>query len=153
MGDIREDGFIFRTLYKDKSGNVKEHWLSPMAFKNWQEKRNLCSRKNYSNHLAKERQRGKNYRKANPHQGNARAAKRRANKIQATPIWLTPDHIQEIQDFYLMAKQLEKVFPWKQEVDHIEPLQGVDVCGLHVPWNLQILPMANNRSKGIKRDL
>jgi len=151
MGDVREDGYIFRTFFKDKHGQPKEHWLSPEAFKKWSEKRNSCSRLTYSKNIEQERKRNRTYTKNNRHKSNARASKRRASRLKASPIWLTKNQIAEIGEFYNMAKQLETVFPWKQEVDHVEPLQGKDICGLHVPWNLQIIPRVLNRSKGIKR--
>jgi hypothetical protein len=69
------------------------------------------------------------------------AAKRRATKLQATPAWLTVEQIQSIQDFYLSC-------PKGFHVDHIVPLKGKEVRGLHVPWNLQILPASDNISKG-----
>lgn len=67
-----------------------------------------------------------------------------------TPKWLSKEQIKEIASFYVMAKELEKVFTWKQCVDHIVPLQGKTVSGLHVPWNLQILSASMNIEKGNK---
>jgi hypothetical protein len=46
-----------------------------------------------------------------------------------------------------MAKELETVFPWKQHVDHIIPLQGSTVSGFHHPDNLQILSVKANAEK------
>jgi 5-methylcytosine-specific restriction endonuclease McrA len=80
---------------------------------------------------------------------NARTVKRRAAKLQRTPPWLTKAQHEEMTDIYKQAKELEAIFfNRKFHVDHIIPLQGKDVCGLHVPWNLQILTAEENLQKG-----
>jgi hypothetical protein len=75
-------------------------------------------------------------------------SKRRSSKKRAMPIWLSDYQLQEIKHFYLIAKEAEIMTGDRYEVDHIIPLQGKNVCGLHVPWNLQVLPRDMNRSKG-----
>lgn len=67
------------------------------------------------------------------------------------PKWLTKEQKMEIKDLYIQAEELGKIFfNRKFHVDHIIPLQGKDVCGLHVPWNLQILTETENKKKGNK---
>lgn len=78
---------------------------------------------------------------------NAKAAKRRAQKINATPRWANTDKIKLL---YEKAKWLESVTGLQYEVDHIIPLQNDKVCGLHVWENLQILETELNKSKGNK---
>jgi hypothetical protein len=77
-------------------------------------------------------------------------AKRRAAQLQRTPAWLTAEDHRLMADYYQMAKELEAIFPWKQHVDHIMPLQGKLVSGLHTPLNLQILSEAANLQKSNK---
>lgn len=77
-------------------------------------------------------------------------AKRRAARIQATPEWLTKNHLNEIEELYKIAKIKEKIYNQKYHVDHIVPLLGEKVCGLHVPWNLQVLEARTNIMKGNK---
>jgi hypothetical protein len=94
------------------------------------------------------RENAKRWRQNNKGKKNADTALRFASKMQRTPKWLTKEQKQQIKDFYVMAADLEKIFPWMQCVDHIVPLRGKEVCGLHVPWNLQILSAKENMEKG-----
>lgn len=72
---------------------------------------------------------------------------RRARKLQATPLWANTFFIEEI---YHLATLRTKLSGFAWEVDHIVPLQGKRVCGLHVENNLQVIPASKNRSKGNK---
>ena len=92
------------------------------------------------------------YQKVNRHKKNATEAKRHSAKLQRTPPWLSEDQEAEIESFYWLSKDLSRVTGEKYNVDHIVPLQGENVCGLHVPWNLQVLPSDVNISKGNKFD-
>jgi len=90
------------------------------------------------------------WQRRNPAKARAKAAKHDLAKLQRTPPWLTETHFQQIEIFYDAAVRLTKEFGVAMDVDHIIPLQGENVSGLHVPWNLQVLPAAENRSKSNK---
>lgn len=89
----------------------------------------------------------RSYRQNNKHKINAQCAKRRARKLQATPKWLNKKQLKQIECFYQIAQRLTKCLGIRHEVDHIVPLKGKDICGLHVPWNLQVLPKVINKKK------
>jgi hypothetical protein len=84
----------------------------------------------------------------NKHIRCANEAKYRAAKLNATPKWLTINDHNKIEAIYGLASTLQRLTGIKFQVDHIIPLQGKEVRGLHVPWNLQILTKYENISKG-----
>lgn len=85
---------------------------------------------------------GRRWAAANLEKGAAKTARYRANRLKAAPVWLTAEQKSEILEFY------EQASINNLEVDHIIPLRGKAVCGLHVPWNLQFLTRSENASKG-----
>lgn len=74
----------------------------------------------------------------------AKATAYRAKKLKATPSWADPV---KIASFYESAHGLSMLLGEWHHVDHIVPLQGKNVCGLHVQNNLQILTARANQSK------
>lgn len=79
-----------------------------------------------------------------------KATYRKESVRVATPIWLTLSQKQEIDIFYDLAKDCQIVTGEDYHVDHIVPLKGKNVCGLHVAWNLQVLPSDVNIVKSNK---
>ena len=84
------------------------------------------------------------WKKANPHKVNAKTAERRAAKLLRTPIWA---------DMSAIKKVYEEAAKQCLTVDHIIPLQGRLVSGLHVHYNLQLLTKSENSAKKNNYDL
>lgn len=84
----------------------------------------------------------------NPDVSRANVAKRRAARMSRTPAWLTEDDLWMMKQAYELAELRTKIFGFAWHVDHIIPLQGENVSGLHTPNNLQVIPWAENISKG-----
>jgi 5-methylcytosine-specific restriction endonuclease McrA len=91
--------------------------------------------------------RQKIYDKNNKAKRCAKQAKYKAAKLNATPNWLTKYQLIEIEQIYIDTKECQWLSEEQLQVDHIVPLQGKEVCGLHVPWNLQVLTATQNRIK------
>lgn len=72
------------------------------------------------------------------------ARNRQSLKLKAMPAWV---NVHDITIVYSQAEYISYLTQIKHEVDHIIPLQNEFVCGLHVPWNLQILDQKTNRQK------
>ena len=117
---------------------------------------NAYTRRSRKKHVAKRRAydiiKGKKSRQENPEQWAAYAAKRRAAKLQRTPSWLDEEQLWLIKEFYVLAKERERCTGIKWHVDHVIPLQGDDVSGLHTPENLQVIPAIENLRKNKYRE-
>jgi DNA-binding transcriptional MerR regulator len=97
--------------------------------------------------LERQRIRKAKYRNKNRDKINASKAKRHAGKLNRTPTWLRPVDFKLIQEIYTIAKRLTEKTGELYHVDHIIPLQGKIVSGLHIPTNLQVLKAADNLKK------
>jgi len=98
----------------------------------------------------KVRARTKAWKEANPAKVIANTTKRKKHIRLRTPNWLTPIDFERIQTQYQLAALLTKVTgsPW--EVDHYVPLLGKNVSGLHIPFNLRVIPRQENLAKSNK---
>jgi len=91
--------------------------------------------------------RASNWRKSNPARVTANTTRRKKHVKLRTPAWLTKNDHSVIWGFYSIAAMLTKHNNEKWEVDHIIPLLGKNVSGLHVPSNLQLLRSSDNLKK------
>ena len=92
----------------------------------------------------------KRYKAANPDLYKELVSLRRRRFRQATPAWLTAEQKMEIRMKYRLAIEMSRRTGVRYAVDHIVPLQGENVCGLHVPWNLDVVTQDENLKKSNK---
>jgi len=104
--------------------------------KNWYEA-------NKENKLEKVKQ----YRVLNPGKVAANNKARKYAKLKATPKWA---NLQIIKLYYEIAARVTKETNENYHVDHIIPIQGKLVSGLHVENNFQLLTAYENISKSNK---
>ena len=89
----------------------------------------------------------KQYYKKHKHKFIAHNALREERIQQATPPWITPEQKREMELVYKRAAELTTLTGIRHDVDHVWPIKGKKSCGLHVPWNLQVLPWKENNRK------
>lgn len=141
----------YRSVRPCKAGHEKpERYVSTQSCVICDRERNL---KSYHENPGVYREYGKKWLQENRARVNSYNMARYAGLKRATPDWLSAAQQDEIVSFYEKAKQLTKQTGVKHEVDHIVPLKGVYVSGLHVPWNLRVITKAQNMAKGNTYDV
>jgi hypothetical protein len=135
-GDYRDDGYRFWGYSKKqlkKTKYVLEFWRSPKKY----EEENKKIRVWHSNNRDKV---------------NANAMKVQAQRSKRKPKWIKGLFLEDIKIWYRRAKLIKQFTGEEWEVDHIIPMKGKNVSGLHVPWNLQLLTKKENRDKSNKHE-
>lgn len=118
---------------KARQWNAANPGSAAKASKNWRENN-------------KEKQRSYSYRyvRENKDRKACLSALYTKRKEKATPAWAD---LEKISDFYRLANSLTVETGIKHEVDHVIPIKGKNVCGLHVHENLQVITERDNRIK------
>lgn len=154
---VAEQGRAWRSANKDRKRQKDKEYAAknPDIFvrarlkylaKNAERQKENCKRWDVEN---KERrlQIGRNWQKNNPDAVRLKAANRRAKKDCATPSWLSDFDKLKMKCTYQVAAMRTHESGQEWHVDHIIPLRGKLVSGLHVPWNLQVITKEENLKK------
>jgi hypothetical protein len=126
---LQEQQKIYTKLHQTTIKLYKQKW--------WLQNKNKL--------LEKRKEYGSWHRLNNLDKYAAKESFRRAMKMQRIPAWADK---KDILKFYELARKKTQETNIQYHVDHIIPLQGKNVCGLHVENNLQILSAQDNLIKG-----
>lgn len=155
---MKVQGAVYRAQNPDKRRANTAKWRAENK-----ERASEVSRATYARHrdvitararakfaltAATEAERGRVYRQANKGKINKHTAARKAAYLQRTPAWLTEDEHWMIEQAYELAALRTKVFGVVWHVDHVLPLRGKTVSGLHTPYNMQVILGSENSRKG-----
>ena len=102
---------------------------------------------NPDTHKVSTRRASKKWKEQNRAKATAYQVKRKASKLKATPMWLSSFDLLKITCLYQVARMRSQESGQEWHVDHIVPLKGKTVCGLHVPWNLRVITAVENMAK------
>lgn len=154
----REENPDYNRQWRDDNRDRRQEYMAQWREENIEHRLEYARRwykdnRNYRieyNKQRREEQREceRQYREDNRDRCRANHAKRRAGKLDRTL-----SHEEELTQFIMeeaaqQARDLEDAFGMPFHVDHAIPMQGTDVSGLHVWYNLQVIPARLNVAKG-----
>lgn len=126
-----------KDIERDIRRTSQGHWKTPA-----ERERNKTYR---TNNPGQSLERGRKWTKNNKGSVNAKKAARRSAQYSATPSWADKEAIKRI---YIVSQFLTDKIGEPHHVDHIVPLRGENICGLHVEYNLDVIPAKDNLIKG-----
>jgi hypothetical protein len=129
---------------------LRDRQRSKKSYEKNREVRKAWRRAYYYRNKEREAEYQKQWYDKNRGHANALNAKRNTAKKQRLPAWLTKDNKKQIKALYMLASSLTKNTGMVWHVDHIIPLQGKNVSGLHTPENLQVILGIENIKKNNK---
>lgn len=142
-GCVSEYNKAYRAANAERISESKKQWAIKNADRKAENDRLYAQQNPEKRTLAR-----KKWSATNPGGDRAAKAKNHAARIKRTPTWLTDDDAWVIAQAYELAALRTKLFGFAWHVDHVLPLNGKKVSGLHVPTNLQVIPWRDNLRKG-----
>jgi hypothetical protein len=151
-GARKADPEKFKTQYLadyEKNGGTYARLSKARRAEN-PEKTRQQSRNSYFKNLEANRMRGRKWARDNPLKAQALCALRRSLTKRATPAWAKDLTLFAHEEALSLARLRTRIFGFTWHVDHSVPLNGRGFSGLHVWYNLQVIPAYLNFSKGNK---
>ncbi len=147
------DGLCYTCRECAKARSARWKRDNPTAWVEWftanRERLRESFRQWRTDNAERHRENYRSWAKSNPDRVLANVRHRELAKARATPKW---SNKRSMLPFYTEACRLTRDTGIKHEVDHIVPLRGRTVCGLHVAWNLQVITRAMNKRKNNRHD-
>lgn len=145
MNDRRDYMREYRIKNKDRMKQLRDKY-----YEENKDKLKESFRQYYLKNREKRREAGKLHYEQNKSFYLAYSKTRKATIKRACPNSLSEEDFEKIKQIYLECKKISDETGIVHHVDHIVPLNGENVCGLHVPWNLQIITAEENLRKSNK---
>ena len=147
LGCVKEDWAVDNERRKEKPKTE----AAKAAGKRYYEKNRAAVIARAAARPAEEKRRNKaDYKDRNVDLVRADASMRKRRHRDATPKWLTPAERLQMRNLYSQARSMTELMRERYVVDHVVPLRGEEVCGLHVPWNLRVITQEENLKKSNK---